>query len=154
MPNLTMLNGRDPDQSDPALSLTGFSSIIHEILDIASRTLVCAEQLERIIGCLTERSGWDFPSAGCATVPSGLCHWGQTFQCRKLTFFTDNGQGMRREMMDKVFEPFFTTKKSGTWLGMSIAYRVLREKHAAIAVESQEGEGSAFTIFFQIISPA
>ncbi|MDR3090551.1 MAG: PAS domain-containing protein [Desulfobulbaceae bacterium] len=61
----------------------------------------------------------------------------------------DNGRGMSPAVMDKVFEPFFTTKKSGTGLGMSIVYRTLLENDAQITVESQEGEGSAFTIFFQ-----
>jgi len=61
----------------------------------------------------------------------------------------DNGRGMTPEVMDKVFEPFFTTKRSGTGLGMSIVYRTLRENNAIITVESREGEGTAFTIFFQ-----
>jgi len=61
----------------------------------------------------------------------------------------DNGRGMKHEVLDKVFEPFFTTKKSGTGLGMSIVYRTLRENDAVITVESREGEGTAFTIFFQ-----
>jgi signal transduction histidine kinase len=61
----------------------------------------------------------------------------------------DNGCGMAREVMDRVFEPFFTTKKSGTGLGMSIVYRTLQENDALITVESREGEGTAFTIFFQ-----
>ena len=61
----------------------------------------------------------------------------------------DNGHGMAHEVADRVFEPFFTTKRSGTGLGMSIVHRTLQENDALITVESREGEGTAFTIFFQ-----
>ncbi len=63
--------------------------------------------------------------------------------------FSDNGTGMPTETVDKIFEPFFTTKTSGTGLGLSIVYRTLRENDAAIVVESREGKGTTFIMFFQ-----
>lgn len=65
----------------------------------------------------------------------------------KVTF-TDNGVGMDQETVDKVFEPFFTTKTTGSGLGMSIVYRTLKENDACISVESKEGKGTTFTMFF------
>jgi two-component system, sporulation sensor kinase E len=44
---------------------------------------------------------------------------------------------------------FFTTKTSGAGLGLSIVYRILKENDAEIIIESKEGEGTTFTIFFQ-----
>ncbi len=66
-----------------------------------------------------------------------------------VVHFSDNGTGMSAETVEKIFEPFFTTKSSGTGLGLSIVYRTLRENDAAIVVESTEGKGTTFIMFFQ-----
>jgi PAS domain S-box-containing protein len=63
--------------------------------------------------------------------------------------FSDNGAGMPGDIVDKIFEPFFTTKSTGTGLGLSIVYRTLKENDAAIIVNSREGKGTTFTMFFQ-----
>jgi len=63
--------------------------------------------------------------------------------------FTDNGSGMLPNMAEQVFEPFFTTKTSGAGLGLSIVYRTLKENDAEIVIQSLEGKGTTFTIFFQ-----
>ena len=63
--------------------------------------------------------------------------------------FTDNGMGMPPEMAEQVFEPFFTTKTSGAGLGLSIVYRTLKENDATIVLESKQGKGTTFIIFFQ-----
>ena len=63
--------------------------------------------------------------------------------------FSDNGTGMNPETADKVFEPFFTTKTTGSGLGMSIVYRTLKENDAAITLQSAEGKGTTFTMYFR-----
>lgn len=63
--------------------------------------------------------------------------------------FSDNGTGMPAEVADKAFEPFFTTKNTGTGLGLSIVYRTLLENDAAITLESKQGKGTTFNMFFQ-----
>jgi len=63
--------------------------------------------------------------------------------------FTDNGTGMPPHVAEQVFEPFFTTKTSGAGLGLAIVYRTLKENDAEIVLESKEGKGTTFTIFFR-----
>ncbi|PJA27323.1 MAG: hypothetical protein CO189_07390 [candidate division Zixibacteria bacterium CG_4_9_14_3_um_filter_46_8] len=59
----------------------------------------------------------------------------------------DSGIGMDRETMGKVFEPFFTTKGGkGTGLGMSIAFGIISKLNGGIAIESEPGKGTRFTI--------
>lgn len=60
----------------------------------------------------------------------------------------DNGCGMTKEQAAKIFEPFYTTKPvgEGTGLGMSISYKVIQNHNGTIAVESEEGKGTKFTI--------
>ncbi|WP_163336342.1 ATP-binding protein [Desulfopila sp. IMCC35008] len=66
--------------------------------------------------------------------------------------FSDNGTGMNPEVVEKVFEPFFTTKSTGTGLGLSIVYRTLHENDASITVRSMPGNGTTFSMFFEVHS--
>lgn len=60
----------------------------------------------------------------------------------------DNGPGMDEETRMRIFEPFYTTKPagSGTGLGMAITYGIIQGHHGDIAVASQQGAGTTFTI--------
>jgi signal transduction histidine kinase/streptogramin lyase len=61
----------------------------------------------------------------------------------------DNGTGMPESVKHKIFQPFFTTKPTGegTGLGLSLSYDIVTKGHGgSLTVESQEGEGTAFTI--------
>ena len=61
----------------------------------------------------------------------------------------DNGNGIPKEIMDKIFHPFFTTKPTGegTGLGLSLSYDIITKGHGGeLEVESKEGEGSQFII--------
>ncbi|MBR5965552.1 MAG: PAS domain S-box protein [Treponema sp.] len=58
----------------------------------------------------------------------------------------DNGIGMSQETLARVFEPYYTTKASGTGLGLTMVYKIVKEFSGDIQVESRQGEGSAFII--------
>jgi signal transduction histidine kinase len=64
----------------------------------------------------------------------------------------DNGSGISKEYLSKIFDPFFTTKPvgEGTGLGLSISYKIIRKHNGNIEVESEEGEGTKFTITLPI----
>ncbi|HEY5463040.1 MAG TPA: ATP-binding protein [Hanamia sp.] len=61
---------------------------------------------------------------------------------------SDNGNGIPQNIVDKIFQPFFTTKPtgSGTGLGLSLSYDIIKAHEGEIKVETKEGEGSEFII--------
>jgi len=69
-----------------------------------------------------------------------------------LLTIEDQGEGISEENKSKIFDPFFTTKnksgKSGTGLGLSVVYSVLKDHGAYIDVESNNGIGTKFSIYF------
>jgi len=61
---------------------------------------------------------------------------------------SDNGNGIPKNIVDKIFQPFFTTKPtgSGTGLGLSLSYDIVKAHGGEIKVESKGQEGSTFVI--------
>jgi len=64
----------------------------------------------------------------------------------------DTGCGISPENMRKLFTPFFTTKSEvkGVGLGLAVAYGIIQRHHGRIEVQSQEGEGTTFTIYLPL----
>jgi signal transduction histidine kinase len=61
---------------------------------------------------------------------------------------SDTGCGIAEEHLTKIFDPFFTTKEvgKGTGLGMNIAYHIVQKHNGTLAVDSEVGKGTTFTI--------
>ncbi len=72
---------------------------------------------------------------------------------RAIVSISDTGRGMSEEVKRLAFEPFFTTRsgEGGTGLGLSLAQEIVQRYAGAIAVESQEGVGTTFTLTFRAI---
>jgi PAS domain S-box-containing protein len=59
----------------------------------------------------------------------------------------DNGSGIKPEHVEKIFDPFFTTKKHGTGLGLATVLSIVRKHGGQIALDTQVGVGTAFTVY-------
>ncbi len=58
----------------------------------------------------------------------------------------DNGEGIDREILDKIFNPFFTTKAKGSGLGLSVVYRIVKAHNGKIFINSEKGKGTEIII--------
>ncbi len=61
--------------------------------------------------------------------------------------FSDNGTGISQKDLQKIFDPFFTTKQQGTGLGLATTYSIIKKHEGSIAVESEIGDGTIFSIY-------
>ena len=66
---------------------------------------------------------------------------------------SDTGCGIAKEHIGRIFEPFFTTKAVGvgTGLGLSISYQIVKKHGGEIAIESEPGKGTTFTITIPVV---
>jgi signal transduction histidine kinase len=110
-------------------------------------------QLEQVIVNLVVNARDAMPQGGRLTVRTatinGDVHPDLPPGPYVLLALTDTGLGMTEEIRARVFDPFFTTKGvgKGTGLGLSMAYGIIGQHGGTMAVESQEGQGSTFTVY-------
>jgi len=67
----------------------------------------------------------------------------------------DTGAGIPKEDIAKVFEPYFSRKKlgaSGSGLGLSVVYGVVKDHHGYYDIQSEVGKGTEFALYFPVRS--
>ena len=113
-----------------------------------------SQQLQEVFCNLIDNALDAMPEAGTLTIrmhPSG----GRASSLQPIDMpesyavdIVDTGQGIPRDRLDQIFQPFFTTKKAGrgTGLGLAIAAETIRAHGGEMAVESEPGKGSRFTV--------
>ncbi|MCP4689650.1 MAG: response regulator [Desulfobacterales bacterium] len=66
---------------------------------------------------------------------------------------SDTGSGVSPEDKKRIFEPFYTKKimrSKGSGLGMSVVWGTVKDHNGYIDVQSVEGEGATFTLYFPV----
>ncbi|WNQ10326.1 ATP-binding protein [Paenibacillus aurantius] len=67
---------------------------------------------------------------------------------RVLLTIEDQGVGMTREQLDRLGSPFYSLKESGTGLGMTVSFQIIRSLGGKVRVTSERGKGTRFAISF------
>jgi len=63
---------------------------------------------------------------------------------------SDTGVGIPEELQGKIFEPYFTTRDTGSGLGLTVVYKVVKEHGGDLHMDSQSGRGTTFRISIPI----
>lgn len=62
----------------------------------------------------------------------------------------DNGVGIPNDVLENIFIPFFSTRKNGSGIGLSLCKQIMMLHKGQIQVQSTEGEGTAFILYFSV----
>lgn len=104
-------------------------------------------QLSQVFMNLFINAAQAMPAGGVLTAATG---WHPAADRLYITI-SDTGCGILEEHLGRVFDPFFSTKPhQGTGLGLSVSYGLIRSHGGEIAVRSQVGVGSTFTILLPL----
>jgi len=122
--------------------------VIGAVTELASdlpTTLGDPAELREVMTNLILNAVDAMPRGGTLTVSTALR--GESIELRVV----DTGVGIPEAVRGKIFDPFFTTKgPRGTGLGLSMTYGILSRHGATITVDSQEGQGTTFTLLFPV----
>lgn len=105
---------------------------------------VDAEKLERVFVNIIKNAFDAMAHGGTLTIKSEEIG-------DKIEFaFSDTGNGMSKETLQKIWSPLFTTKAKGMGFGLAICKRIVEAHGGTIIVESTVGKGSTFKVTFPI----
>ena len=65
---------------------------------------------------------------------------------------SDSGPGIARDILPGIYDPFVSSKKGNgnAGFGLAIVYTIVRRNNGWIDVESKEGMGARFSVYFPI----
>ena len=100
-------------------------------------------QIEQVIGALVDNAIAAMPPGGKLKLALSAVQ-GEALRLD----VEDNGRGIPKRLQERIFDPFFTTKTdpAGVGLGLSLSHRIIERHQGKLLVESDEGEGTRFTV--------
>ncbi len=99
-----------------------------------------AEMLRRVFLNLITNAVQAMPEGGALTVcTKSDGQW-------QAATIGDTGEGIEKEVQEKLFQPLFTTRAKGTGLGLYICKQIVTQHGGEIRVVSQRGLGTAVTV--------
>ena len=103
------------------------------------------KQIQQVLLNLMYNASEAMPNGGTLTITANRANGAKAHL--EVAIY-DTGCGISEKDMENIFEPFFTTKEEGkgVGLGLSVVYGIIARHNGTIAVESEPGKGSTFTV--------
>ncbi len=124
-----------------------------------------AQHLKRTVMNLVSNAAEAIEGPGSVSITTANCrrHPLITPDCGETTDgyvrlrVEDDGSGIAREDLEHIFEPFYTKKimgRSGTGLGMAVAWGAVQDHHGHIDVQSEPGRGTRVDVYLPVAREA
>jgi PAS domain S-box-containing protein len=114
---------------------------------------VDAGQFSQVIGNLVLNAAQAMPQGGVVTIGAenfSISH-SSVLPLRPGDYVritvSDNGVGIKPEVLARIFDPFFTTKDMGNGLGLTSCYSIVKRHGGHIDVSSQPDSGATFSVY-------
>jgi len=101
-----------------------------------------SEEMQEVFVNLIQNSIEAMPKGGTLTLRT------YSDRGRVVAEVSDTGKGIPDNILERIFDPFFSTRHEGVGLGLSIAYRIIRQHNGDVEVQSEAGRGTTFKITF------
>jgi PAS domain S-box-containing protein len=98
------------------------------------------EKIQRVFVNLTKNAIDALPHGGQIRIDS------KTIDGSIQISFSDNGIGIREEILPKLFSPLFTTKAQGMGFGLAICKRIIEAHGGTISVNTVKDKGTTFVL--------
>jgi two-component system NtrC family sensor kinase len=120
------------------------------------QTLADPYQLQQVLLNLVinaEQALLEGRGGGHIRIRTSVAHRHRPLGRRILIEISDDGPGIRTEIVSRIFDPFFTTKPEGlgTGLGLSIVYGIVHQHEGEVAFENQLGGGAKFIVELPVV---
>lgn len=139
-PQVTFDSHFEPNLLDISGSAVHLSKTVMNLIFNAAEAMPAGGKID----ISTDNKYVDMPITGYDHVEEG----------EYVTFtVSDTGIGISANDLGRIFEPFYTKKvmgRSGTGLGMAVVWGTVKDHNGYICVQSTEGEGTTFILYFPV----
>ena len=164
----------EPAMTDVNELIRGLEKMLHRLIEESIEfvfvsgkfplmAMVDPGQIEQVIVNLAVNARDAMPNGGKLTIRTSKVAIGQEFRLLHpeaiagdyaCISVSDTGTGISEDIKTHIFEPFFTTKPKGkgTGLGLATCYGIIKQSRGYIYVQSEEGKGTVFQIYFPLVS--
>ena len=103
-----------------------------------------SDQLRQVLINLIQNAADAMPQGGILTLAT------QTVPGHLELTVSDTGQGIPKDLLQRIFDPFVTTKPNGYGLGLAVVYSIVQSHRGTIHAASSPGRGTTFTLRFPL----